>query len=72
MQALMASSHPMVDQTWYPELGVSHHITSNLANLNLKVLNYGGSDQLCVGNGTRLSIHYIGNTRISTPTSHFT
>jgi hypothetical protein len=72
MQALMASSHPMDDQTWYPDSGASHHITSDLANLNLKAVDYGGSDQLRVGNGTGLSIHHIGNTRISTPTSPFT
>jgi hypothetical protein len=59
MQALMASSHPMVDQTWYPDLGTSPHITSDLANLDLKVIDYGGSNQLCLDNGIGLSIHVM-------------
>jgi len=69
----MASPQALVDQTcWYPDSGASHHITSDLANLNLKAEEYTGSDQLRVGNGTGLSIHHIGNAQLSTPTLPFT
>jgi len=71
--AFMASPQALVDQTcWYPDSGASHHITSDLANLNLKAEEYTGSDQLRVGNGIGLSIHHIGNAQLSTPTLPFT
>jgi hypothetical protein len=71
-QAFMASPQALADQTWYPDSGASHHITSDLANLNLKAEEYTGSDQLRVGNGTGLSIHRIGNAHLFTPTLPFT
>jgi hypothetical protein len=55
-----------VDQNWYPNSGAPHHITSNLANLNLKAEEYGGFDQIRVGNGIGLSIKHIGTAQIST------
>jgi hypothetical protein len=55
-----------VDQNWYPDSRASHHITSDLANLNLKAKEYGGFDQIRVGNGTGLSIKHIGTAQIST------
>jgi len=68
--AFMASPQALADQTcWYPDSG---HITSDLANLNLKTEEYTGSDQLRVGNGTGLSFHHIGNAQLSTPTLPFT
>jgi hypothetical protein len=41
-QAFMASPQALADQTWYPNSGASHHITSDLANLNLKAEEYTG------------------------------
>ena len=64
-QAYVAAPPSFVDQNWYPHSRASHHITSDLANLNLKAEEYGGSDQICVGNGTGLSNKHIGTTQIS-------
>jgi hypothetical protein len=71
--AFMASPQALADQTcWYLNSGASHHITSDLANLNLKAEEYTSLDQLRVGNSTGLSIHHIGNSQLSTPTLPFT
>jgi hypothetical protein len=70
-QAYVAAAPSFGDQNWYPDSEASHHITSNLANLNLKAEEYGGSDQICVGNGTGLSIKHIGTAQISTPSFKF-
>lgn len=71
MQAFMASPLPTTNADWYPNSSTSHHITSNLANLNLKAEEYGGSNQIRFGNGTGLFIKHVGNTQISTPYFHF-
>lgn len=67
MQAFMASPQAPTSANWYPDSGASHHITSDLANLNLKAEEYGGSDQIRVGNNNRLSIKHVKNAQISTP-----
>jgi hypothetical protein len=37
----MATHHnPMADASWYPDSGASHHVTSDLANLNLTAAEY--------------------------------
>ena len=70
-QAYVAAPLSSVEQNWYPNSGASHHITSNLANLNLKAEEYGRSDQIRVGNGTGLSIKHIMTAQISTPSFKF-
>jgi hypothetical protein len=43
-----------------------HHLTNDLANLNLSVEEYAGSDQIGMGNGSGLYISDNGSNSIST------
>lgn len=60
-----ASSRP--DLNWYLDSGATHHLTSDLENLDLRAEPYTGSDHVKIGNGKGLSIHHIGHTHISSP-----
>jgi hypothetical protein len=71
MNAFVASPSITVDANWYPDSGASHHLTSDLVNLNITAEDYNGSDQIRVGNSTGLPIKHIGNAKIFTPNSHF-
>jgi hypothetical protein len=71
MQALLATPQQTTDPNWYPDSGATHHVTSDLANLNIRADEYQGSEQIRVGNGTSLPIHHIGTTQFSTPTTTF-
>jgi hypothetical protein len=71
MQALFATPQQTTDPNWYPDSGATHHVTSDLANLNVHADEYQGSEQIRVGNGTSLPIHHIGTTQFSTPTTTF-
>uniref|UniRef100_A0A2N9IVC3 Reverse transcriptase Ty1/copia-type domain-containing protein n=1 Tax=Fagus sylvatica TaxID=28930 RepID=A0A2N9IVC3_FAGSY len=42
-----------LDYNWYLDSGATHHVTHDLANLNLCVDEYQGSDQICAGSVTR-------------------
>ncbi|GFZ15769.1 hypothetical protein Acr_25g0001780 [Actinidia rufa] len=47
------------DYNWYPDSGATHHLTSDLNNLNLKSDDYTGPDQIKIGNalvGERVSL----------------
>jgi transposase InsO family protein len=68
---ICTTPHTPADLNWYPDSGASHHITSDLANLNLKAEEYTGSDQLRVGNGNGLSIKHIGHAKIHSPNFSF-
>jgi hypothetical protein len=70
-QAYLSAPSSSSDQNWYPDYGATHHLTSHLANLNIKAKDYLGSDQIRIGNGKGLSIKHIGTTRLSTPISNF-
>jgi len=70
-QAYLSAPSSNTYQNWYPDSGATHHLTSDLANLNIKAEDYLGSDQIRIGNGKGLSIKHIGTTRLSTPISHF-
>jgi hypothetical protein len=70
-QALLATSQQAPDPNWYLDTGVTHHVTHDLANLNIRANEYQGSDQIRVGNGTSLPIKHIGTTQLSTPTVTF-
>jgi hypothetical protein len=50
---------------WYPDTGATHHITSDLNNLNLHSEAYDGTDEIQVGNGTRLSMKNTGISQLS-------
>jgi hypothetical protein len=57
--------------SWYPDSGATHHLTSDLQNLNIKAEEFTGSEQIKIGNGKGLSIHHIGQTRLSSPPFQF-
>jgi len=72
MHVFLAASNPLDNTTWYPDSGATHHMTSDLANLNLKTEEYGGSDHIRVGNGNTIPITHIGDAHISSPSFPFT
>uniref|UniRef100_A0A2N9F0Q4 Reverse transcriptase Ty1/copia-type domain-containing protein n=1 Tax=Fagus sylvatica TaxID=28930 RepID=A0A2N9F0Q4_FAGSY len=46
MQALLATPNYASDPNWYSDSGATHHITSDLANLNVRADEYHGPDQI--------------------------
>jgi hypothetical protein len=64
-----ATSFQSRDLNWYPDTGATHHVTSNLNNLNLQSEEYDGPDHIQVGNGTRLAIKNTGTSIL--PPSNF-
>uniref|UniRef100_A0A2N9F5D3 Uncharacterized protein n=1 Tax=Fagus sylvatica TaxID=28930 RepID=A0A2N9F5D3_FAGSY len=44
MQALLATQQQVVDPTWYLDSGATHHLTHDLANLNVRADEYSGSE----------------------------
>jgi hypothetical protein len=71
MQAYHAASQNQSDSTWYPDSGATHHLTSELANLNVQANNYTGTDEIKIGNGSGLSVKHIGTSQIHTPSLAF-
>ena len=65
LTAYAANSSYSPDINWYPDTGATHHITSDLNNLNLHSESYDGPDQIQVGNGTHLAIKNIGASKLS-------
>ncbi|XP_075633527.1 uncharacterized protein LOC142605988 [Castanea sativa] len=51
MHALLAAPQALPDLNWYPDSGATHHLTSDLENLNVKAEEYHGLDQIRIGNG---------------------
>jgi hypothetical protein len=70
-QVYFASQHTPADSAWYPNSGTTHHLTSDLANLNINAESYSGGDQIRMGNGNGLPIEHIGTTNLSSPTTSF-
>ena len=50
--------------------GVTHHVNSNLQNLNIYTA-YGGTDELFIIDGTSFSITHIGSTFLNSPSTSF-
>lgn len=50
---------------WFVDSGATHHITSQLGNLNLSTP-YQGTSKLVVGNGSTVPIMNVGSMEIST------
>ena len=64
--AMVANNNPTIDESlWYIDTGASHHITSELGNLQISSP-YHGSDSVQLGNGDSLLISNIGNMPCST------
>ena len=71
MQALLATPNQSQDLNKYPDSKATHHITHDLANLNVCANEYQGSYQIRVGNGKILPIKHIGTSQLSAPNSSF-
>uniref|UniRef100_A0A2N9GV08 Retrotransposon gag domain-containing protein n=1 Tax=Fagus sylvatica TaxID=28930 RepID=A0A2N9GV08_FAGSY len=52
MQALLANPQSVTDDNWYADSGATHHLTADLANLNVRADEYQGQEQIRVGNGS--------------------
>uniref|UniRef100_A0A2N9FJE8 CCHC-type domain-containing protein n=1 Tax=Fagus sylvatica TaxID=28930 RepID=A0A2N9FJE8_FAGSY len=51
MQALLATPQPQYDNNWYSDTGATHHLTSDLSNLNVCADEYTSTEQIRVGSG---------------------
>uniref|UniRef100_A0A2N9GEU1 Integrase catalytic domain-containing protein n=1 Tax=Fagus sylvatica TaxID=28930 RepID=A0A2N9GEU1_FAGSY len=54
IHALYASPNAASDLNWYSDSGATHHLTNDLANLNVCAEEYTGSESIRVGNGKSL------------------
>ena len=50
-QAYLSAPSHGPDLNWYPDSGATHHVTSDMKNLNLKSEEFHGPDQIRIGNG---------------------
>jgi histone deacetylase 1/2 len=66
LHGLMATTGAVSPPDWHPDTGATHHLTNNMANLNLRSEDYTGSDRVLVGDGAGLQISQIGSS-ILTP-----
>ena len=62
MHALYASPQAASDLNWYSDSSATHHLTNDLANLNVRAEEYTGSESIRVGNGKSLPVTHIGTT----------
>ncbi|KAH9751306.1 hypothetical protein KPL71_014242 [Citrus sinensis] len=59
-EAYLTNYEGPVDDGWYLDSGATHHLTNNMANMNVRE-EFKGSDQLVIGNGQGLSITHVGD-----------
>jgi hypothetical protein len=71
MQALLANPQSLTDDNWYADSSATHHLTADLANLNVRADEYQGQEQIRVGNGKSIPIKHIGTTQLLSPTLSF-
>ncbi|KAL4339887.1 hypothetical protein GQ457_08G024790 [Hibiscus cannabinus] len=58
-QALLATPEVVADNSWYPDYGATHHLTSDISNLNVGTV-HPGSGKVRVGNGNAIPICFVG------------
>jgi hypothetical protein len=56
----MATSNVAPNYQWYHDTGCNHHLTNELANLNVCADDYPGSDHIRVGDDLGLRILHSG------------
>lgn len=64
--ASYSSTFPSPDPSWYPDTAATKHITSDISNLNLTSGPYGGNEQIQIGDGSKLPIANISDSKFST------
>ncbi|KAH9695792.1 Fe2OG dioxygenase domain-containing protein [Citrus sinensis] len=67
--AYIANFEGPADQGWYLDSGATHHLTNNVANMNIRE-ELRGSDQLIIGNGQGLPITHIGDAFLTFKSSN--
>ena len=66
----MAREAQIHNANWVIDSGASHHITSNLQNLSIHY-EYGGIDDVIIGDGNGISITHADSTNLITENSNF-
>ncbi|KAH9753212.1 retrovirus-related pol polyprotein from transposon RE1 [Citrus sinensis] len=59
-EAYLTNYEGPADDGWYLDSGATHHLTNNMANMNVRE-EFKGSDQLVIGDGHGLSITHVGD-----------
>lgn len=59
-EAYIANLESSANEGWYLNSGPTHHITNNMANMNVRE-KFKGSNQLTIGNGQCLAITHISD-----------
>jgi hypothetical protein len=62
MQALLATPQSLTNNNWYADSGATHHLNTDLANLNVRADEYQGQEQIRVGNSKSIPIKHVGTT----------
>ena len=63
-----ASTHP---SSWLTDTRCSNHVTPDLSQLSLKSQATNGHEIVTVGNGQELSVTYVGDGKLQTPSHCF-
>ena len=66
----MARDQANDNDSWIVDSGASHHIISNLQNLSLHS-DYGGNEDIMIGDGNGIPITHVDSTTIEAPTTTF-
>ncbi|RVW38087.1 Retrovirus-related Pol polyprotein from transposon RE1 [Vitis vinifera] len=66
----MARDQANDSDTWIVDWGASHHITLDLQNLSLHS-DYGGNEDIMIGDGNGIPITHVDSTTIEAPTTTF-
>ena len=66
----MAPEPQIHNANWVIDSGASHHITSDLQNLSIHS-EYGGTDDVIIGDGNGISITHTDSTNLITENSNF-
>ena len=70
MQAMVASPSSSINDSWFMDTGVTHHLSQTLDDLSHKIP-YQGDDKVAIGDGKQLSIAHIGSLHFHTPQKLF-
>lgn len=69
--AFVANYEWTIDDGWYLDNGVTHHLTNNMENMHL-IKEYKGTDILIISNGKGLPISHVGHIFLTLSASNHT